>query len=137
MRSRKGFTLIELMIVVAITGVLSAVAIPSYMRYVRHSYSLEAGLNMRKMYDGAVAYFTSEHSDAIGDVLPKMFPAAAGPTPVSPPAGTTPVVVASGTWNTPGWNALDFFVTDPIRYSYSFVSVGADSTAAATMIAHG
>jgi type IV pilus assembly protein PilA len=125
------------MIVVAIIALLSAVAIPSYMRYVRRSYTLEAGLNMRKLYDGAVAYFAAEHSNAKGDVLPKMFPTTAGPTPATPVAGTTPIIVPPGVWNTPGWNALDFFVTDPIRYSYSFASVGQDSAAAATMIANG
>ncbi|WP_006786796.1 type IV pilin protein [Thiorhodospira sibirica] len=42
MRSKKGFTLIELMIAVAVIAIIAAIAIPSYANYVRKSKRADA-----------------------------------------------------------------------------------------------
>ena len=49
MRKARGFTLIETMIVVAIIGILSAIAYPSYQRYTLRSNRADAQAFMMKM----------------------------------------------------------------------------------------
>ena len=59
---QQGFTLIELMIVVAIIGILSAVAIPAYQDYTKRAHVSE-GLNMASGVKAAVSeYYASEGS---------------------------------------------------------------------------
>ena len=47
-----GFTLIEMMIVVAIIGILASIAYPSYTKYVREARRAEAQADMLKMQIG-------------------------------------------------------------------------------------
>ncbi|MEO8806009.1 MAG: type IV pilin protein [Burkholderiaceae bacterium] len=57
MRRNKGFTLIELMIVVAIIAILSAIAIPSYSDYVRRSKITDAVATLAGMRVKMEQYF--------------------------------------------------------------------------------
>src|SRR5580704_2896722 len=55
----KGFTLIELMIVVAIIGILAAVAIPAFMDYMKKSKKTEAALQLNKIGKNDKVYFST------------------------------------------------------------------------------
>ncbi len=57
LRSKKGFTLIELMIVVAIIGILAAIAIPNFMRFQARSRTTEARTNLGAIYTAEVSFF--------------------------------------------------------------------------------
>lgn len=57
-----GFTLIELMIVVAIIGILAAIAIPSYMDYTKRTHVSE-GLTLAAAAKSSVAEFYASTGD--------------------------------------------------------------------------
>jgi prepilin-type N-terminal cleavage/methylation domain-containing protein len=74
-RKQSGFTLIELVVVVAIIGILAAVTIPAFMKNARSAKTAEATTNVKKIYDGARSYF-EEEMNGRGSITPveKEFP---------------------------------------------------------------
>ena len=138
----KGFTLIELMIVVAIIGILAAVAIPAFMKYIRRSKTSEATMNIRKLFDSSVSYYNEEQASRAGAILKRQFPE----TQTAPDGWYAQVCDGSDSqkfqptaksWDHATWQALNFAVEDPFYYQYTYTSVGTGKSSKFTAAANG
>ena len=69
-KDQKGFTLIELMIVIAIIGILAAIAIPQFSAYRTRSYNSAADSDLRNACTAQEAYYVDEqtYSNALGNI---------------------------------------------------------------------
>ena len=138
LQNRKGFTLIELMIVVAIIGILAAVAVPGFMKYIKDSKTSEAKSNLKAIAEGASSFYQTEHTLKSGTVYTRQFPNSThcksatsidnsckafnnAPDDIKP-AGTKTTL----TLTDEPWKSLNFAVTAPVYYTYSYK--GAAST---------
>ncbi len=118
----KGFTLIEVMIVVAIIGILAAIAVPAYIKYVKSSKTAEANLNLKTMSDGAVVYFQSDQYTSSGQIIEEnQFPGGATlvETPLNIPPGGK-VITPSSEWAKLPWSELNFTISKPHYYQYGY-----------------
>lgn len=127
-KRNEGFTLVELMIVVAIIGVLAALAIYGVSRYLKHSKTAEATRSLGTMEQGSKAKFqldTDTSGTGIGPFVHMFCDKAGTPVPAAgvPKGAKQSVVSGAGTeYNQPTFTCLKFVMTDPQFYQYNYNS---------------
>ena len=105
-KSKEGFTLIELMIVVAIVGILAAIAIPSFMRFQLKAKAGEAKSNLAAIRTAEESY-QAEHGDYV---------AQASQVPASAP---TPQKLAWRASAAGGFGEIGWAPEGPVYYRYA------------------
>jgi type IV pilus assembly protein PilE len=90
-RNLAGFTLIEVMITVAIVGILAAVALPSYNEYIRRARRAEARAEILRADGWLERYFTenNRYTNDAGNTANTVFSTKFGNVPASGSANYT------------------------------------------------
>jgi prepilin-type N-terminal cleavage/methylation domain-containing protein len=138
-RNSPGFTLVELMIVVAIIGILAAIAIPAFSRYIKRSRTVEASDQLRKLWSSSISYYESDYANPATVIQAKQFPGPTAPQEATC-CGQLPGDKCAGSaaeYTDPIWMSLHFTIGDPHVFRPAYESTGTGVSAAYTATSNG
>lgn len=125
MAERKGPSLGTVLLVGASIGVCglgclgigASMAIPAFVQYTHRARTLEAGANLREMYQASAAYYMNEGATLSGEVS-SWCTVGSARTPNTPGPSSTLV----DTSTVPELAAIGFSLPDPVAYQYAIVA---------------
>jgi type II secretory pathway pseudopilin PulG len=139
----RGFTMTDLLFVVAGLGLTLTVAVPAFRKYMERARALEVVPKLKQISDGAAAYFEeSERLQMVPGESPESKPEKRFPesTPVTPARSCcefgTEGLCEGTDWDTPTWRALGFSIDRRHRFRFQFVATGLGKKAMYTARAH-
>jgi prepilin-type N-terminal cleavage/methylation domain-containing protein len=144
-KKNSGFTLVELMIVVAIIGIIAAIAVPAFSKYIKKSRTAEVAEFLNKEWAGSVTYYMTDFSDGKSGALPRQFPGPSGTWEVSGTGAADCCQMSNGrcpgnasVWAGDGvWLALKFSIPDEHTYMPGYSGVDSGTSAKFTAYARG
>ena len=141
---KRGFTLLELMICVAIIAVLAVVAVPQLTKWMRAAKAAEANEMLDLVKKGSAIYYSTPRTrKGTAARVECQYPGQVNSTPTGlgccnfDTDGDDRCDPSLSSWDNSTWSALQFAITDQHHFVYSYDSSGSLTTATFTAEANG